>query len=203
MSIRSIRELMEELQQEGFKYLPLCRVNSDVCENLFSQIRAMGNDPHPGPVAMIQRMDAFILRSNKYALMPCSNPNTITNDSQFLTTSICEGIDVDIAVGDAEEVGQVKDLPSVVKGGDETSEDDLIPVDINDDLQRFFEDHGHDYLASNNTSEIEESVDKIEQSEIDGLSYIGGFLCKKLIKEFPFLGHKTGELENDDYIATE
>ena len=51
---------------------------------------------------------------------------------------------------------------------------------------KIFEDHGHDYLASNNTSEIEESVDKIGQWKIDGLSYIGDFLCKKLIKEFPF-----------------
>ena len=135
--MRSIRELMAELQQEGFKYLLTCRVNSDISENLFSQIRALGNDPHPVPVAMIQRMDAFILQSNKYTLMPCSIPNTITDDSQFLTTTICEGIDIDIAVGDAEEVDQVKDLPSVVKGGDETSEHDLIPVNINEDLQRF------------------------------------------------------------------
>ena len=90
---------------------------------------------------------------------------------------------MDITVRNAEEVGQVKDLPSEVKGGDEkkTSDNDLIPVDTNHDLKRFFEDHSHDYLTSTNTSEIEESVDidEIEQSEIDRLSNIGGFLCKK------------------------
>ena len=58
-------------------------------KNLFSQIRAMGNDTHPGPVQFIQRIDNIILRADKSALIPLKNPSTkMDDDSYFLTQEI-------------------------------------------------------------------------------------------------------------------
>ena len=42
--IQSIRSLLKEVKQEGWQYLLTARLNQDVLENFFSQIRGLGGN---------------------------------------------------------------------------------------------------------------------------------------------------------------
>ena len=50
ISIKNLKRLFEDLQEEGFSYFLTNRLSQDGLENFFSVIRAMGGaNPHPSP----------------------------------------------------------------------------------------------------------------------------------------------------------
>ena len=57
VSIKSVKALYLELNEEGAEYLLTTRVNQDCIENLLSCVRAMGgSNSHPSPVETINRI---------------------------------------------------------------------------------------------------------------------------------------------------
>ena len=63
-SIKALYEAMTSLLPE-ISFLLTCRVNSDVSENKFTQIRGIGGDQtHPGPVTAINRMRCLSIIKN-------------------------------------------------------------------------------------------------------------------------------------------
>ena len=49
-------QLLSELKSEGWKYILTARLNQDVCENFFSQLRGLGGpDTHPDRIQVLQR----------------------------------------------------------------------------------------------------------------------------------------------------
>jgi len=74
MSIKSLLGLFEELKKIGVNYILTARLNQDVAENTFSQIRGFGST-HPGPVDCINRLRLIILGKNGKILV--ENPSVI------------------------------------------------------------------------------------------------------------------------------
>ena len=66
VSIESTKELFEHMKAVcGITYLLTTRLNNDICENKFSQVRGIGGQQtHPGPVAAMNRLRSLLIIKN-------------------------------------------------------------------------------------------------------------------------------------------
>ena len=83
----------------------------------------MGNDPHPGPVQFIQRMDNLVMKRNKLELVPLQNPCTSQEEESFFVTEELVS-DLPSLERDQIYVPEDLDLPTAVDG--DTGEDILV-----------------------------------------------------------------------------
>ena len=196
LSAKSLRQLKQDL---GDEVILTSRLNSDRVENMFSQIRSIGNDTHPDPVDVIQRINLILLRKNYSSLVPVERPCTaIEQDSHHITQQIADDTEPVELVDDHHPLSTT-DIPNFSSGSTanvDKDEADIEPMEVDDDLtelnssslvQSFMENLGHDYMTSGS------KTDNCSALKRDGLEYIGGWLAKKLIKDFPNLGHRTSD----------
>ena len=114
VSIRSTKEIYQDMIAllPDITYMMTCRLNSDISENKFSQIRGIGGDQsHPGPVAAINRMRSLVIIKNAKHLV--SDPNVLFPEQHleadgqqtehFITEHITKG-PVDQQVQQQDEV---------------------------------------------------------------------------------------------------
>lgn len=77
ISINSIRGLFRELKSDGYSYILTYRLNQDVLESYFSQIRGIGRFyDHPLPTTVTQRIKSLIL---------CKNASEVINSKNCLS----------------------------------------------------------------------------------------------------------------------
>lgn len=77
ISINSIRGLFKELKSDGYSYILTYRLNQDVLESYFSQIRGIGRFyDHPLPTTVTQRIKSLIL---------CKNVSEVINSKNCLS----------------------------------------------------------------------------------------------------------------------
>ena len=197
--IKSLKELYAELKNEGYSFVLTSRLNQDCVENIFSQIRGMANDTHPGPVEFTRRLENIIWSRNRYQAN-FKNPNTeLEVESGLLLTQEAaqdlhqppEQVEVDHHTPEAEEVDDDQE---------QRAEEPLAPdVDFEGDELMVWD---HDYTSAEGPIQLEDenynnNNVNFADSHLDGLSYIGGYLCRKLCKEFPNLGSKTCDSQYD------
>ena len=88
-SIKSLRDLFNDLSREGYKYILTARLNQDCVENFFSKVWACGNDSHPGPKDCINRIKTLVVKDNRFTIIP--NKPSVANeddDDGFITNII-------------------------------------------------------------------------------------------------------------------
>ena len=193
VSIKSLRELIAEFQAEGMDYFfPSC-IQTDPIENIFSQVRAMGNDPHPDPIACMQRINTLVLRTNRHAIIPASAPVKLLDTAEFIMANIADSVLTEVDVPAEAEVD-----PAEAEAAQELQRVSTATIiSANHDYFTDPQKEAAQTLLSHSASFEENSAPK------DGLSYVGGFLARKLIAAFPFLGKKTSDLQPGDFLATE
>lgn len=74
MATNSLQRLYRNLQKYNVKYILTHRLNQDVLENLFSQLRSRGGlNDHPAPLNALYRLRMIILGKNPDILQSNAN----------------------------------------------------------------------------------------------------------------------------------
>lgn len=165
MSINSIRNLFADMKSSyGITYLLTYKLNQDVLESFFGQIRQKGGGPnnHPPPLDALNRMRLIILgRGLKNHLGVHGNSQQILLQEDFLITRIFKGQRKNNSAEDGES-------------------DDLLLDDTrleNNDWK-------------NDETKADTNMNKTLQEQ-DGFEYAMGFVAKKLKSSNPELGEFT------------
>ena len=77
-TIRSIRGLLMDLKDAGYKFVLTCRTNQDATENFFSCLRGLSGgamDPHPDRLQVFQRVQIRLLCAEGDFIVPLERPN--------------------------------------------------------------------------------------------------------------------------------
>ena len=199
MSIKSTRELGMELRSEGYPFLLTRKLNQDSVENFFSIIRAMGNDTHPGPVEFIQRFHSHVLLKNRYTMVPYRNPSVQCRKSNYVTHLLIENLDQpenielehdELTIGNDIEV-DTHSTGTSMQDVNKQSDHEYCILSREVDAATALID-----LSSSSTISPALSTNCVPSRSAntladDGLAYIGGYIARKMIKEFPELGELT------------
>ena len=127
VSIRSTKEIYHDMMQllPDISFIMTCRLNSDISENKFSQIRGIGGDQsHPGPVTAINRMRSLVIVKNAKhlvnrpaVLLPEQHPDHEAEEQhreRFITEHITSREPVHQQVSERDEV-IIKDVEKSLK----------------------------------------------------------------------------------------
>lgn len=98
ISIKSLRILYDKMKQlfpTKFSFILTHRLNQDLLENLFSQLRTRGgNDDHPSPLNSIYRLRMIILGKNTGVVK--TNMSTIdSSDDEFLLSLVFKEVKIE------------------------------------------------------------------------------------------------------------
>ena len=67
-------------------------IQTDPIENIFSQVQAIGNDPHPDPIACMQLINTLVFGTKRHATIPASVPVKLLDMAEFITANIADGV---------------------------------------------------------------------------------------------------------------
>uniref|UniRef100_A0A4Y0BDH9 Transposable element P transposase n=1 Tax=Anopheles funestus TaxID=62324 RepID=A0A4Y0BDH9_ANOFN len=181
MQITSLKMLFEDMKlKHNIKYLSTYKLNQDVLENFFSQLRQKGGThDHPSPLNCMYRIRMMILGKSPSILHNQTDAEQRKNiePDAYITSkgSIEDEMDENYDV-DNEEFIAASFL----------SEAEIIP--IFPDIVEMQKVNG---LLSEDDSEILSSVSStaldLKEQERDGLEYIMGYLGRKFNSKFPDL----------------
>lgn len=106
MNINRTRKLLNIVQEHGLTYLLTSKVNQDVLENLFSQLRTRGGlNDHPSPLNALYRLRMIILGKSPGFVSTSSNTND-NNQEEFMMAKTFKQINFQII--DNENNGDIK-----------------------------------------------------------------------------------------------
>lgn len=168
LSANSLKGLYEDLKKKFQTVFILThRLNQDLLENLFSQLRNDGGlNDHPSPMTLIYRLRRLLL---------CKNPGMIQESANVI---IPEEVQCDFLVRETFHQARLT-LPEDTIG--ERPEEELI---ISEDIESL--------NGSATTVSISENMTFVER---DGLIYLAGAVARKHKVLFPYLGKYTKDLE--------
>jgi hypothetical protein len=175
MSTKSIKNLLVDVRSRfGMTYLLTHRLNQDALENTFSQLRTNGGlNDHPTPLNALYRLRMIILGKNAAMVQNNLNTEDKTQDEYLLATVLRR-------VGLASENFDDRD-PDRTAEESEQIENTVSSLDDE---------------PSPSTE-----VNRLSETEGDGLAYIAGWIAKKHKSSHPELGDYTYRVREDHTYA--
>lgn len=133
LSINSIKALYLDVHENyKMKYILTHRLNQDVLENIFSQLRTRGGlNDHPSPLNALQRLKMIIL--GKSSQLQLGTNTTDKSSDEFIIGKVLLQCDI-------KTIDDVSSLSS-------TSTDTLSQFNVDDNLTTYTENDGFEYLA--------------------------------------------------------
>lgn len=174
MSINSLKKLFIDVKTKfGIKYILTHRLNQDVLENLFSQIRQRGGlHDHLSPLNALHRLRMIILGKTPGIIQ--KNVNTEDHGSEeYVIAKILNRTGVEVYV-DAENEVMLLNHSSSFNDSSSHMSSDISSVSSNED----------------------ENEERMSEIEVDGLHYSAGWIAKRLKSSHPELGSLTSTLEH-------
>lgn len=105
ISIKSIKMLYDKLKHlfpAKFSFIFTHRLNQDLLENMFSQLRTRGgNDDHPSPLSCIYRLRMIILGKNP-GVVKTNMPTIDGSDDEFLMSKIFKEVKIEPILDDTK-----------------------------------------------------------------------------------------------------
>ncbi|KAK3923436.1 Transposable element P transposase [Frankliniella fusca] len=177
LSITSLQLIRKEMEMRFKKpYILTHRLNQDLLENFFSQIRTRGGlHDHPSPMEAIWRVRMIILGKQSGIVQANNNANALESSKvdgdNFLTATAINVIEEAVAEADPDDPDEVvnADEPeNYIPPEDSASENELHYTDVQEEMKG------------------------------DGIQYLAGWVAFKFKKEFPDLGTPTRLVKSGD-----
>lgn len=119
-SLKMLYGILKQMFPKQFSFILTHRLNQDLLENLFSQLRCRGgNDDHPSPLNSIYRLRMIILGKNTGVVK--TNMSTIdASDDEFLLSQIFKEVEIEpnfdvVQISDEESDSSIASSQSIVK----------------------------------------------------------------------------------------
>lgn len=181
MSINALQGLFADMQRRyGVKFIATYKLNQDLLENLFGQVRCRGGlNDRPTPMNVVQRIRLIILGKTPNVALARNTNTEVDGTDEFLPS---------------------QPLPPAKSAAVEQPLDDDVEL-MAQILQRagiepIIEeptDHDMNFSSDDTDSAMTEALPK--QQERDGFIYILGWVAFKLKKSHPHLGAPTYKLD--------
>uniref|UniRef100_A0A182PX42 THAP-type domain-containing protein n=1 Tax=Anopheles epiroticus TaxID=199890 RepID=A0A182PX42_9DIPT len=172
MHITSLRLLYDDMKaKHNIKFISTFKLNQDVLENFFSQLRLSGGAyDHPSPLSCLYRIRMIIISKSPTCLTNhtdsmCDNRNFEPSE-EFLSATVFSSTDIIQTLPDTDEMININ---MVCQGLDGESEDS-------------------DILSTGRNTNVIHT-----QQESDGLQYVLGYIAHKFASKYPELklGYQT------------
>ena len=171
MGVTALPLLLESVRKYGIKYILTTKLEQDIIENSFSQLRTRGGlNDHPSPLDALYRLRVIILGKNP----GLTQRNTNVQGSNALEEE-------DVLFGSAMKHASI-DVFDEIREEEKVDDPDPQPEEQNEE-------------TVSGSQELQETI----QTEIedDGLSYLGGWLAFKFATKYPHLGSLAQKHEHD------
>lgn len=183
ISIESTQGLYKDVKDNNYTFLKPSKLNQDVLESYFSQLRGLGLFyDHPAPVAVTQRIKALLIGKNASNLFTTGNiqlPENEISEELSLSANL-------ISAATQNEIGG--DGGKIVNNTED--------ADIQECVDLFFkhltESPEIDLTEKENISEINPQVneDNGEENSVDTentelVEYLAGYIAYRMKKKFP------------------
>lgn len=185
ISIASLKLLFQDMKNKyDIKYILTHRLNQDVLENFFSQIRTRGGlHDHPSPLNSLHRIRIIILGKNPGVVR--NHANTQTDDSdEYIVARVIKRADITLSDSDFDISGTID-----VSDTNISSNSEMVSVSnysIPSECQT---------VTIVDSSPSGSSFQTVPQCEEDGLQYIAGYVAAKFKDKYPDLGDYTHKLQ--------
>uniref|UniRef100_A0A182PUU2 THAP-type domain-containing protein n=1 Tax=Anopheles epiroticus TaxID=199890 RepID=A0A182PUU2_9DIPT len=151
MHITSLQLLFEDMKtKHGINFISTHKLNQDVLENFFSQIRQKGGAyDHPSPLSCLYRIRMMIIGKSPTILNNHSQEKIDTTDGsdepheEFLSAAVFSGTDIAQTLPDIEAMININEI---CQGIDDNSYDTVSTVSSNDVMQAEQESDGLQYV---------------------------------------------------------
>ena len=179
ISIESVKGLSNDLKKEGFSYMMTSRVNQDVLESFFSQLRGLSKFyDHPSPVSVISRMKSILIGRNASNIFKTGNVTTDADCAILSSLIIKDAIEED---GPAEKKTCASSNTTTADNKDEDDNDKTEETTFLDSFDEFVENL--DSIPTNITEGNSNEQVTREPSEL--ITMLAGYLSYRLKKKFP------------------
>lgn len=172
MSSVSLMKLFEELKADfKISYILTAKLNQDSLENFFSAVRGAGGcNDHPTPLECLYRMRMIVLGKTASSLRV--NSNTHESEGEFMVGKVLAATSV--------LVDDIRIPPEANACGSDSEHEQECNTSGNKHPPYDIAEH-----PISQKTYVEETVSS------DGLSYISGWMAKKLKTKYPDLGNYT------------
>ena len=204
LSIQSLKDLRLEMEINYQKpYILTHRLNQDLLENFFSQIRTRGGlHDHPTPLQCMYRVRMIILGKNPGIVQANSNAldQSKTDGDSFLTATAMSRVEECSSVSSLEPpeaqdsfltvtaLNVLEDTEDPEGEGEETDDASELPDNMEEETCEI----NLSEEEKNQKSEMQETMER------DGLEYLAGWVAYKH-KKVSWLGQPTREGANKSY----